>query len=45
MDGGVGLAWVWPRDASDVLNEAVLEGDGGGQEQGVQTRDSQNPRR
>jgi hypothetical protein len=36
MDGGGGLASVCPRDASDVLNEAVLEGDGGGEEQGVE---------
>lgn len=36
MDGGVDLAGVWPRDASDVLNETIFEGDGGGEEQGVQ---------
>ena len=36
VDIGLGLARVWPRDATDVLNEAILERDGGGEEQGVQ---------
>ena len=36
VDLGGGFAWEWSQDAAGVLHEASFEGNGCGQEQGVE---------